>query len=174
MSISALPGGRRGRMLAVAFLALFLGVLWLGLIAPLWELYAFRAERLAMREALAERMAEQSGASAPMLVPIDGDSDAMAAAGLQDLVRARADGLGLQVAQVETLAPEPLGEFVKVGLRIDVECSYADCARLLADLRDAPVTLVVDGLALEAGEAGVMQGTISVHAYRPAASGGTP
>ena len=172
MNAFALPEGRRGRLLALGFLAIAASLLWLVAVGPLVELHASRAERLAMREALVARFAAAgtAGASDPVLV--EGETDAMAAARLQDIVRTRAEALGLDIARVETLSPEAAGETVKVGLRIDLECTYDDLVRLLADLRSAPATLAVEALSLEAGEDGLVRGVISIRAYRALGGGG--
>ena len=109
--------GRRGQGLAVGLTLLVLAVVWLGAAAPLQAWYADRAETLMQRQALLQRMqalaaslpalrsaaskATNGAASENML--LEGSSDAVAAADLQEMVQRMAGAAGASLAAVETL-----------------------------------------------------------------------
>ena len=166
-SLRALPGslptGRNGRLLAVLIALLALAVLWLGIAMPLLDWHAARAEALAQRRALADRMAllvarlpsmqarahalSASGrAGATALIP--GNSDAVASAAIQEKVAALASSLGLSLASTETLAAASEGSYRRVGVRVSMDAAFEVVVRLLGAIEAARPSLLIDDLQI--------------------------
>ena len=162
---SSLPTGRRGQALALALLALGLGIVWLLVGQPLVELHAEQGARLASRLTLAARMEERiaeappdgpdtTGANAIASYPsglIEAESDALGAALLQDLVTTAASDAGLALSSVETLPAEDAGALRKIGLRLNLEGPYDALITMIGSLRQGSVALVLDDLEIHGG-----------------------
>jgi len=163
--LSGLPTGRPGQALALAVLAMGLGILWLLVGQPLVELHAEQGARLASRIAFAERMqarlaevpldaSDAAVANAIATYPsglIEAESDALGAALLQDLVTAAATDADLALSSVETLPAEDAGALRKIGLRLNLEGSYEALINMIGSLRQGSQALVLDDLEIHAG-----------------------
>ncbi|WP_428390403.1 type II secretion system protein GspM [Lichenicoccus sp.] len=166
-SLRALPGslptGRNGRLLAVLIALLVLAVLWLAIALPLLDWHATRAEALAERRALADRMtllvarlpAMQARAQA-LRAPgragatalIAGNSDAVASAEIQEKVASLASSLGLSLASTETLAAASEGSYRRVGVRVSMDAGFEVVVRLLGAIEAARPSLLIDDLQI--------------------------
>ena len=117
----ALPGGRPGKLLAVALVLLVLALIWVVVAGPLMRLYADRAEALEQQRNIAHRMellaatlpelqaraeAEAGSGPAPNAL-ISGNTDAIAGATLQQRVQDMASRVGANLTSTETL-PVPV------------------------------------------------------------------
>lgn len=160
--LGALPEGRRGQALAVGLLLLCLGLAWLAVAAPLLAWHAERAEALAGRGALAARMAQLAAtlpelraqaAAAESAGPaqaalLDGATDAVAGATLQQLTLDLAVQAGAAPSSTETLAAEQVGAYRRVGVRIALTAPWPVLVRLLRAVAEATPGLLVDDLQI--------------------------
>jgi general secretion pathway protein M len=185
----SLPTGRAGQALALGLTSLVLAVLWLGVIMPLVEWYGERADDLAQQEALAQRM-EALAAALPTLQEqakavaasgagesalLDGDSDNMASASLQERLQTMFAQTGVQLHSVETLAGEDAGPYRRIGLRVSFVASWPVLAALLKDIQLATPSLLVDDMQVKPAlhrintPPGSFDVTCSIFAFRSAA-----
>ena len=158
-----LPTGPRGRALALGLTALALLVVWFGIVGPVLGWYSGREERLEQRSVLARRMADLA-ASLPQLehqvaaLPttkanpdalLPGETDAVAAAALQERVQEMASQAGAPLSSVEMLPATQLGQFRRIGLRVAAQAEMANVIRLLQSVGAAKPRLLVDELDLQ-------------------------
>ena len=158
-----LPTGPRGRALALGLTALALLVAWFGIVSPILGWYSGRAEQLAQRSVLARRMADLA-ASLPQLehqvvaLPttkanpdalLPGETDAVAAAALQERVQEMASRAGAPLSSVEMLPAAQLGQFRRIGLRVAAQGDMTNVVRLLQSVEAAKPRLLVDELDLQ-------------------------
>ena len=158
-----LPGGQRGRILALLVTLLALALLWWAVASPLLGWYADRQEALAQRQALAARMAllvrrlpalrqqvrEAAHAGDPGAhALIEGSSDAVAGAAIQEKVASLATALGVSLSSTETLAGAPDGADRRVGVRISLDAPFPVVVHLLAAIGSAQPSLLVDDLQM--------------------------
>ena len=186
----SLPTGRAGQLLALGLTSLVLVVLWLGVVAPLIEWYDERAEVLAQQAALVERMEglaaalpdlqEQaktvaaSGAGEAAL--LEGDSDNMASASLQEGLQAMFTQTGVQLHSVETLPGDDAGAYRRIGLRVSFNASWPVLMDLLKDVHVATPALLIDDLQVKPAlhristAPGTFDVTCSIFAFRSAST----
>ena len=195
MSELALPSGRRGQVLAVAIAAVAAMVLWFGVVLPLAGWHDSRAASLERQAVLAGRM-ETLAASLPALrrraatlaagpapqTLLEGGSDAVAGAALQEQVQAMAVEAGSPLTSAETLPAEPAGAYRRISLRVSLSAPYPSLVHLLAAIADANPRMLVDDLQIQAPPLGLrsavlpMDATLTVLAFRArdATSGRAP
>jgi general secretion pathway protein M len=189
MTLYPLPEGRRGAALALGVLAIALGLVWGGIVAPLAGWYHARALALSQQRALAAHMAaiaatlpsmraaEERARRGPAVgALLSGDSDAIAAAALQGTVEAMARATGASLTSVTILPGEQAGAWRRIGLRLEAQASFSVIVSLLeAVLRGSPPMLVDDlslsSLALEAPGPLTITADFTIYAFR---RGGSP
>jgi general secretion pathway protein M len=184
---AALPTGRRGQILALAITVLPLLLLWVGVAAPLFDFYTERAAQLTQHIQLAQRMARVT-AELPALrdrvattaktetspsQTLDGASDAVAAAALQNRVQEMATTVGASLASVEILEVDTTGGYRRIGLRLTLNASWPVLIGLLRAIELSPLPMVVDGLQIHAAsspanEPRSLEASFSVIAFRSA------
>lgn len=157
-----LPEGRRGQALAVALLLLVLGLAWLAVVAPLVAWHEERTETIAGQRALARRMAQlagtlpalqaqaaavQAGGTAQAAL-LDGATDALAGATLQQTALDLAVRAGATPSSTETLAVEQVGAYRRIGVRLTLSAPWPVLVRLLQSAAEATPALLVDDLQL--------------------------
>ena len=165
--MTALPTGQRGRLLAMGVTLLALAALWLGVAAPLIDWHAEEAERLDQRRTLAARMAALA-ASVPQLARqaaqaraanpagpsgaslLDGATDAVAAAALQQMVQDMAGHAGAALTSAETMPATPSGAYRRIGLHVSVTAPWHVLMDLLAAIEQAMPSMLIDDLQLHA------------------------
>ena len=158
---AALPTGHRGRLLAVGLLGGALLAGWLGVAAPLLSWHAGREEDLADQRSRLRRLtalagqlpelrraatAPAPGNAAPSL--LEGNTDAVAGAALQVLLRDMAGHVGTTLFSVETLPAAPVGNLRRVGLRISLAAPWPVLVRLLQAVEKARPRMVIDDLEI--------------------------
>ena len=158
-----LPTGPRGRALAVALAVLVLLLLWFGIASPILGWYSDRAEALAQREMLASRTARlasrlpalereagnlRAGERAPDAL-LRGQSDAVAAAALQERVHALASEAGTVLLSVEILPAEQIGRFRRIGLRLSLQADLTRFVKLIRLLDRARPRILVGDLEIQ-------------------------
>lgn len=157
-----LPEGLRGRILALALSFTVLAALWIGIVAPLTAWYAERAETIDRQTILTRRMAQIAAdlpalraqaavtqTAAPVTV-LDGTTDAVAGAALQQRLQQIASGLGATLASTELLSGDPAGAYRRIGIRIAVTSSWPVIVRLLDAIAGDTPRLLVNDLQIQA------------------------
>jgi hypothetical protein len=181
-----LPTGRNGRALAVGFAVLALGVLWLAIGSPLVGWYGARAAHLAERRLFAAHLAGLAGelpalerdehrlsASVPArMVLLQGSTDAIAAATLQQTVQGMASRVGAVISSTETLATQRRGRYRLIRLQVALGGKWPVLVHLLQSITTAQPTMLVDDLRVSGADIGVrgedapLSATITVIAFR--------
>jgi hypothetical protein len=165
MSIT-LPVGRPGRFLAVGLVLFGVLVVWLGVVIPVLNFYDGRADevaslraRVTRGSALVEalpalaREAERS-AKAPTQAVLQGDTDAIAGATLQEQVQGMASSTNAQLTSIETLPGEQVGAYRRIGVRVELAAQLAVVTHLLAAIEQAQPSMLVDDIRLTATPVG--------------------
>lgn len=156
----ALPTGRTGRALALGLTLVVLASLWAVAVAPLVAWYGDRADAIAQHRALARRMAElaetlpglqrrSAAATASGPAPetlLEGGTDAIAGAALQEAVQAMAGKAGASLASVEMLPVEPDGSYRRIGLRVSLTTPWPVLIHLLQSVEQATPRMLIDDL----------------------------
>ena len=156
--MAGLPTGGRGQALAALLLILVAVAAWQAVAAPLLDLHADRAGVLAQREALARRMAQlaaelpnmggQVAAGPAPAALLDGTSDAVAGATLQQLVQDMARNAGATLGSTEALLAEPAGRYRRIAVRVTLTAPWPALVRLLQSIGGASPAVLVDDLQL--------------------------
>jgi hypothetical protein len=188
-----LPTGRRGQALAVALTLVGLLVLWFGVIDPARSWFDDRAALLdqrqellvhmrdlaatlpAVRAASAVKPDDRSAAAATMLA---GDSDAVAAADLQERVQKMAADAGASLTAVETLSPtqEP-GRWHRVALRISLNASWPVLMELVRSIEQSPTRILINDVhfrspvVVSRPTQAPIQASMELYGFRPVVAG---
>lgn len=159
-----LPGGRAGQALALGVTLLPVLLVWLAVIAPLRGCYDERAAHLAEDRAKLSRMEAAAralphlrtaarratdAADAPKLL-LDGDSDAVAAAALQETLQTMATAAGVTIASADTIPPAAEGAYRRIAVRLTVTGDWASMVGLLGAIETATPRLLVDDMQIQA------------------------
>jgi general secretion pathway protein M len=158
-----LPSGRHGRLAALGLTLAVPTALWLGVVSPLMQWHKDRAETLVQREVLAQRMQiliaalpdlrrqsitiAANGAGGSVL--LEGESDAVASAFLQERLQAMFVQAGVQLDSVETLPGEDAGAYRRIRLHVAFNATWPGLMALLKDMQLATPTLLVDELTIQ-------------------------
>ena len=161
--VANLPTGRRGHIFAVALLVLAVMILWTIIVSPLASFYSDRADELAAQQDKAAHMAvlaaqlsalkqRAEGAAhagpAPSLV-LEGPSDAVAAATLQNRVQDMASAVGTSLVSVENLPVEPIGTaYHRIGLKISLNANWPVLIALLKAVEQATPPMLIDDVQI--------------------------
>ncbi len=189
---SSLPDGWRGRLLATVLTLAVVAMVWTVVVAPLLDWYTERAQILDERRAVARKLAE-AAATLPALqaqaarenaagpapsAMLEGDTDAIAGAALQLLVRQMAAGSGVSLNSVEALPAEAIDGYRRVGLRIALAGRWTELAHLLASIEQAAPRMLVDDLRIHGSPlrnaALPMDASLTVLAFRDVRASGSP
>lgn len=183
--MQALPTGRRGQALAAAMTALAALLLWFGAVAPLADWYAARNAALAERMALAAHMQSLAArlpalrragggrGAAPALLA--GQTDALAAADLQERVGRLAAAAAITPTSLETLPSAPRGAWRRVGIRLSLAAPWPRLVALLAAITRAQPRMLIDEVELrglpshDTRQAEPVQASFAVYAFRAGA-----
>lgn len=184
-----MPTGRRGKLLALGLTLAMLAIVWLAVAAPLIDWAHDRGDRLEQQIALQRRMdalartvpdlqrvAAQS-ATSPGATPasgnlLDGATDAVAAASLQQLVQDMASRAGASLASAETLPAAQSGAYRRIGLHVALNAPYPVLIALMEAVEQASPRMLIDDLLLRAGASvtptpnPVVQAGFTVFAFR--------
>ena len=139
-----LPEGARGRALAVLLLLAVLGALWAGIAVPLTDWYADRTDTIDRQTILARRMTQIAATlpdlraqataiqSAAPITVLDGASDSVAGAALQQRLQQIGTSVGGTLASTEVLPGETVGAYRRIGVRLAVTAHWPVIVRLMA------------------------------------------
>ncbi len=153
--VAGLPSGRRGQALAVGIAVALMALVWLSAVSPLLDWYANRQAVLAQRLALAGRMASVAamapalqrlavaGNADPASSLLQGATEAVAGAGLQQRLQEMSERAGLRMTSAEVLASEPSGAYRRVRVHVAVSGPWARLVGLLSDMDHATPRMAV-------------------------------
>ena len=157
-----LPTGRAGRLCAAGLTLLAVAALLLGVVMPLCDGYAARAEALSRQAVLARRMAAlvaslpelrreaaAAGAASGGAALLPGGTDSAASALLQERLQAGLAQNGVALNTVETLAGEEAGAYRRIRLRLAVTASWPALVAWLRDVGEATPAMFVDELQIQ-------------------------
>jgi general secretion pathway protein M len=157
---AALPTGRQGHVLALGLVVLAAVIVWLGVAAPLMDLYDAQAAKLAQRTGLAERMAglaaelpdlQARAAAVPAnngAATFEGATDALAGATLQSQLQSLAGTAGATLSSMETLTAEQSGPYRRIGVKLSISAPLPVLAELIAQIEQARPPMLIDDLQI--------------------------
>ncbi len=157
-----LPTGTLGRALALSIFGALIGLLYVGILSPLIDLYRTgettlterrllvpRLERVAAEvPTLRERLAELQATGTTRDVALDGASDALASANLQSRIEQLARANGVTITSTEAIPAEDRGPYRRIGLRLTVSGKYETVVKLLAAVEEAQPPIAVGNLQM--------------------------
>jgi len=183
MSILGHPA--RGRVAALAILAILMAILWIGPVSAYLDLVGDGAERIEQRALLLQRYraltsmpAPETPRSAPgsPAVMLPDTPDAQAVAMLQESVKAAASASRVRINSLQVLRSETLASAVKIGVRIRAAGDAAGLARLLFAIEAARPVLYPDNLQIQAHAAalgkppGTLDFQLDISGFKPGGS----
>jgi general secretion pathway protein M len=153
--------GWPSRIAALAVLALLLGLLHAGLIAPYLDYAGALDERVAIKSALLDRMRAMSDAPQPaaesaaapdallarLLLP--DISDAQAIAQMQDRLKHLAADHGIELQNIQVLPRAETSSLARLGVRLRGSADMAALERFLHAVEGAEPTLLIDNLRIQ-------------------------
>jgi general secretion pathway protein M len=162
IDLSNLPRGLPGRILALSLTIVVVAVAYLLVVAPLFGLYADRASQLSNRELLRDkivaaaaelpqlraRASELNATSDAQQATLQGPSDAIATANLQNRLGELSTSAGASVSSTETLPPEIRDYYRRIGLRIVLNGSFESLIAVFSGLETSTTPLIVDNLQI--------------------------
>ncbi len=183
-----LPTGVRGQALAVGIAAMGLLIFWIAAIDPALNLYAERSERLAARTEVADRMerlaaqrasfearAGQLDTAGPGRHLLDGRTDAVAAAALQNVIQDIANSAGVSLTSVESLPAEAAsGKARRIGIKLSFSAPWPVLIGFLDATGRAEMPVLLDDLHIHS-QSGMQNGQqmldagFNVYAYAASA-----
>jgi Type II secretion system (T2SS), protein M subtype b len=145
------------RIAALGVLALLLGLLHAGLVAPYLDYLTALDERVAIKAALLDRMravaeappppAAPEGALARLLLP--DLSDAQAVGQVQDRLKHLAANSGVELQGIQVLPRSDMPGLVRLAVRLRASADMAALQRFLHDIESAEPALLVDNLRIQ-------------------------
>jgi len=119
-----------------------------GAIAQSTDLLARYQRVIAQRATLQATLDKVNQEHTQSGVYVPGDTDALAAARLQEIVNSRVESNGAQVRSVQILPSREDGDFRRVGVRIQMTANIAAIARILYAFEGGDTYLFVDNLEI--------------------------
>jgi general secretion pathway protein M len=193
MSADAWLSGRRGQALAVLVGLTGVAVIWFGIVDPAWSWFSDRGELLEQRQELLAHMRDlaaglpalraaaedkHGGGTEAATIMLPGDSDAVAAADLQERVQKMASDAGATLTAVETLSPTPTaGDWHKVALRISVNASWPVLVQMMHSMEDGSRRILIDDVHFHSPVVVAhpvvlpIQASMVLYGFRPAGRG---
>ena len=187
MLSTSLPTGHQGRFLALLLLLVVLGAVYLVVAAPLIELYVGRAAQIEDKRMLVPRL-KAAAAQLPELraqvadlratagtrkVTLEGSSDAIASANLQNHIAEFATSVGVTIGSTESLPVETRGGYRRIGLRFTLNGPYEALLKFIAKLEAATPPLVLENLHIHGvlrrpgtPQAGALDAGLDVFGFR--------
>jgi len=161
-----LPEGRNGKLLALGILALMLLLGYAALVSPLLQLHADREEEISQLRERLERLhkvaaelpqlrttlSEAKKDSAPHDLLLVGESEAVAGANLQSMVKDIFTAAGTEMTSAESLPSSVQGGFRRIGIRTIVVADYDIVVNVLKAVADARPLLFVDNVEIHTEE----------------------
>ncbi|AOX18842.1 type II secretion system protein GspM [Kozakia baliensis] len=162
-AIRALPNGRAGQAWALGFAAAIVVLIWLIVIAPIWSLYARRAEALEMQRRMTVQMSalsdalpglRRASASSPVKTDflVKGASAAIASANLEDDVQRASSNANVAMASIENAPAMTVGAHQRIGLRLVFDAPFANAVRFMTELEKSSPAVAIDEVHIEASD----------------------
>jgi general secretion pathway protein M len=157
--MSILEHPARGRVAALAVLALLMAALWFGPVSAYLDLVGDGAERLEQRALLLQRyrtLVSMPASEAlrstpgPAAIMLPDTPEAQAVAMLQESAKAAASASNVRINSLQVLRSETLASAVKIGVRIRAAGDLPGLARLLFAIEAARPVLYPDNLQIQA------------------------
>jgi Tfp pilus assembly protein PilO len=159
---ASLPHGPAGRLLAVLLPLVVIAAAYLLIVTPLVGLYADRTSLLAGRDQLRDKLvataaelpqlraqlSELSTTSNAQQATLQGASDPVATASLQNRVEQMAASAGAAISSTETLPPEIRDYYRRLGLRVVLNGSFDSLVNFISALETSSIPLIVDNLQI--------------------------
>lgn len=176
MAALTLPTGRNGRIAAAVLALLVLLLAWLAVVQPVLDWYGERAAtltdlrvRAARESALIETLPllhrEADAASkTPTHAVLEGNTDAIAGASLQELVQSMASSANAQLTSIETLPAEQVGSYRRIGVRVELNAHLPVIVALLKSIEEAEPSMLVDDIRLTATPVGPLNAQLPLDA----------
>jgi general secretion pathway protein M len=179
-----LPTGQRGQVMALALAMLTAVIAWVGVIGPALDFYAVRQDQVDTLRAKAARNAAliealprltksaELASHTPTRAVLQGDSDAIAGAALQEQVQTMASGANAQLTSIETLPGEQVGAYRRIGVRVELSALLPVTIHLLAAIEEAQPSMLLDDIRLTATPVGPqnaqlpLDAAFTVYAFR--------
>ena len=174
---SHLPGGLRGRLLALGIALCGALLLWAGAVAPVLDWYDSRQDELSRQQAISLRMAAlvrtlpalQAAAdstaarsAARRVVLLEGATDAVAAAGLQQRLEEMAGHAELRIGSAEVMPAETIGGFHAIAVRATVTAPWPALIRLLHAIAAADTPMLTENLQIRSLPHNVQETTLPI------------
>ncbi len=153
--------GRRGQTLAVGVALLGLTIIWSAAVAPARTWFEERGALLDQQRILLDHMrvvatelpalrtvaGKRDGGDESAAIMLPGDSDAVAAADLQERLQKLASERGASLTAVETLPPvQATGHWHRVALRVSLNASWPVLVALLRAIEQSPTRILIDDI----------------------------
>lgn len=152
-----------GRAAALGLVAAVLGVVYLLVVAPLIEAYratddaiveagemlARYSDIAGRRAALAAQLAELVARQAASGVYLSGETDALAAAALQESVGATVEAHGGKLRSIQILPVSDDGDFKRVSVRVQLTAPLVPLHRILHSLESGRPFVFLDNLDIK-------------------------
>ena len=149
-----------GSALALGLVALVLLLAWTVVVSPVLAWHVERAETLERQRTLALRMAnlvgtlpslrQQADLAAAKGPPpnsvLQGTTDAVAAATLQQLVQDMAGQASTSLSSTEALAAEQIGAYRRIGLRIAASAPWPALVQFMQTIEQTQPIMLIDDL----------------------------
>ncbi|HEX4303127.1 MAG TPA: type II secretion system protein GspM [Rhizomicrobium sp.] len=156
----------RQRLLALALLLVAMGLVWLIIVQPVAEAFADQQDeiagaqqmlgvyqqRIAMRPQVEARLAELKSHETSATGLIGGASAELAAANVQNLVKALVEGQAGQVHSAQNLTPVTADGFQRIDVQYDVSLPMNHIKTLTYGIETSTPYLFLDGVDLRAPE----------------------
>lgn len=185
-----LPDGRRGRILALGFLAIAVTIFLLFLVLPavnLWqtladELPALQARAdgyrrlISRQDSIAAKLADRRTGLESAADYLAAEDPAIAAAQAQRELGAQAETSGVDVRTTLTLPPTTEEGFTSIGFQLSVSGSMRSLRDFLYAVEAGQPRLIVDRLLFRPSQSSELEAvgtlydmTLDLHGYMPAA-----
>ena len=156
-----MPEGPGGQLLAAALTLATLCALLYGCVLPLIAWHGARAEALAQRRTLLQRMTmvvatlpdlqrQAFRGRAPAAALMAGSSDAIAGAALQVSIQKMAAAAGAELGIMETLPTEQRGAYRRIALRVSTAAPWPAMITLLNAIEAGAPRVLIEDLQLRA------------------------
>jgi general secretion pathway protein M len=187
ISAANLPHGLPGRFLALVLTFAVIFAAYGLVVAPLLSLYSDRSLLLANRTSLRDKIAAAaaelpqmraranvlSGTSDVQQTTLEGSSDPVAMANLQNRVEELAAWAGASISSTETLQPEARDYYRRIGLRVVLNGSFPSLVTFFSGLETSTTPVVVDNLQLHnvqsrtgSNQVSRLDATVDVYGFR--------
>ena len=187
ISAANLPDGVPGRLLALALTFAVVFMAYGLVVSPLLSLYSDRSLMLANRASLRDKIvaaaaelpqvrAKANALSATSDVQpttLEGSSDPVAMANLQNRVEELAAWAGAAISSTETLPPEARDYYRRIGLRVVLSGSFPSLVTFFSALETSATPVIMDNLQLHNIQSRVgsnpishLDATVDVYGFR--------